>query len=634
MTLDEIEDALRQSEERHRALFEQSPLGVFSYDRALRLTDCNDRFVQILRSTRERLVGLDLRALNDKSVLPALELALRGERAAYQGPYKATTSSAQLVISMTLSPMRDRARSVTGAVGVVEDVTERAAAEAALARSEARFRELIERAPDSVVVGRGDTILYVNPAAVRQLGYASASELAGRSVLDLIHPDDRDISRKRTAALERGESLPPQEYRLIRKDGRIAFAEVVGMQIDYDGGPALLAFARDVTERRLVHARLLQADRMVSMGMLAAGVAHEVNNPLSYVSTTLELLASRRFHEMLADVDKLGDTRMREHMHQCRELINVAREGVARLSDIVRDLRTFSRDDEQTLLLDVRRALDACVNIAWSDIRHRARLVREYADIPLVLASESRLGQVFLNLIVNAAQALPSGASQDHVITLRTFERDGRAVVEVSDTGPGIPEEIRAHLFEPFFTTKPAGVGTGLGLWISQGIVTALGGEITIRSDPGKGSTFAVVLPGAPDAPSVARAEASSAAAVGGRVLIVDDELALAQVLRTALSDEFDVSIAGSGREAIDALAHGDFDALVCDLMMPDVTGMDVYEHLRAEHPALARRVVFVSGGAFTPKARAFLESVSNARLEKPFQVDALRAVIRTQLRV
>jgi CheY-like chemotaxis protein/two-component sensor histidine kinase len=307
------------------------------------------------------------------------------------------------------------------------------------------------------------------------------------------------------------------------------------------------------------------------------------------------------------------------------------------MRDIVRDLRTFTRGagEEKRAAVDVRRVMDASINLAWNEIRHRARLVKEYGDVPLVLATEARLGQVFLNILVNAAQALEVGDAAENVIRVRAaMERDGQVVVQVSDTGPGIPPDILDRIFDPFFTTKPVGLGTGLGLWICQGIVTSLGGEITAESRPGEGATFRVVLPSAisADRPSTPEPPAVAPAPDSRRLelLVVDDEIAIGRTLAIALADEFEVATATSGRAALAILAgEPRFDVVLCDLMMPDVSGMDVHERIARERPELAKRFVFVTGGAFTERARRFVDEVGLPVIEKPFDLTKLPALLR-----
>jgi CheY-like chemotaxis protein len=285
--------------------------------------------------------------------------------------------------------------------------------------------------------------------------------------------------------------------------------------------------------------------------------------------------------------------------------------------------------------VDVRAVLDACVAVAESDLLPRARVVRDYADVPLVSASESRLGQVFLNLIVNAAQSIAPGAADANAITLRVATgADGAVEVRVDDTGSGIAAEHLPRLFEPFFTTKPADVGTGLGLWICADIVQRLGGTIAAQSDGVRGASFVVSLPA--DA-TVARPEPVSPppprAIPGGRrprVLVVDDEEALARIVASVLSDEFDVVVEGGGRAALTLLDRdAAFDAVLCDLAMPDLSGADVFTTLEERAPRLAERVVFATGGAYSAASRAILDRAPNPTVDKPFELESLRAVLR-----
>jgi CheY-like chemotaxis protein len=256
--------------------------------------------------------------------------------------------------------------------------------------------------------------------------------------------------------------------------------------------------------------------------------------------------------------------------------------------------------------------------------------------VPAVVGDESRLGQVFLNLIVNAAQSIDEGASPQGAITLSTAVQGDRVVVEVTDTGAGIGDQHLPHVFEPFFTTKPIGKGTGLGLAICQTIVASHGGEIDVKSDQGQGATFRVSLPVAEQPQGESRAEPAQASEVNvrrARILIIDDEPLLGQTLTFAFSGRHDIVLASSGREALRRLGEdARFDLVLCDLMMPDVSGPKVFEAVERDHPELVPRFAFMSGGAFTERAQEFLESYSGRRIDKPFtiaDVERLLAEIR-----
>jgi signal transduction histidine kinase len=398
--------------------------------------------------------------------------------------------------------------------------------------------------------------------------------------------------------------------------------------------PAIERELRDAerrTEQRKMREQLLISDRMASVGTLAAGVAHEINNPLAAIYTNLELIA-QSLGEMASEAGSDG------RIHELVEEVRDAREGAERVRLIIRDLKVFSRapDEERRGAVEVHRVIESSLRMAWNEIKHRARLVKEYGRVPPVDANEARLGQVFLNLIVNAAQAIPEGDAQHNVVRVSTeLTSDGRVAISVSDTGTGIAPEDLSRIFDAFFTTKPIGVGTGLGLSISYRIVRSLGGEITVESERGKGSTFRIVLPpsaGLDEATPVPRVAAT--AVRRGRVLIVDDEVMFAKAVARSLAIEHDVELAGSAGDALERVRRGQrYDVIVCDLMMPQMTGMELHAELARLEPDLAARIVFVTGGAFTAGARAFLDTVPNQRIEKPFETQQLRAVINDRVR-
>jgi CheY-like chemotaxis protein len=277
--------------------------------------------------------------------------------------------------------------------------------------------------------------------------------------------------------------------------------------------------------------------------------------------------------------------------------------------------------------------LESTSRMAWNEIRHRAQLVKDYADTPLVRGSESRLGQVFLNLLVNAAQAIPEGAAQLNTIRISTRMSGSSVVVEVTDTGSGMSVATQRRLFTPFFTTKRVGEGTGLGLAIVHRIVSALGGSIEVESESQRGTTFRVHLQIADDR-AVAREGWSegSRATRRGRILVIDDEVIICNVVSRMLSRRHEVHVTTRASEALERIRAGEvFDIILCDLMMPVMTGMELYAQLAPYNHA--DRLIFMTGGAFTTAARQFLDSVSNQRIEKPFDRRHLEALVEDRLR-
>ncbi|MDP9036879.1 MAG: response regulator [Myxococcota bacterium] len=388
------------------------------------------------------------------------------------------------------------------------------------------------------------------------------------------------------------------------------------------------------SEHRDLQARLAQTDRLAALGTLAAGVAHEINNPLAYVLLNLGYV--------IEELPRLLSSASDERSGELRVALDHARNGAERIRDIVRGLKTFSRpENESRTSLDVAQVIEATLTMVSNELRHRARVVKDYSHAPEVIANEARLGQVFLNLLLNAIQALPEDHSNTNEIrlTVRSIEPD-RVVAEVHDNGAGIPVELQGRIFEPFFTTKPVGIGTGLGLAICHGIVTSLGGTLSVESEVGKGSLFRVELPVAVPVPKVSNVSHANgvtppfrSSPSRGRILVIDDEPIVCLSLERLLSAEGEVVALTTAREGLARIEAGErFDIILCDLMMPEMDAPAMHERLRQLAPAQADRMVFVTGGAFTMRARDFLKSVPNAQLGKPFDVDALMALVRARL--
>jgi PAS domain S-box-containing protein len=501
---------------------------------------------------------------------------------------------------------------------------ERERAERKATEHAALLDAVFEGAPDTVIqLDLAGTIRFINRTTAPYTG-----ELIGKNIFEVPTGDHRDALRKAfdrlvetgqpqgfEAPLVRAPNTPPVWYstRLgpIREGGKLSGAVVI---------------SRDINESKQTELHLMVADRMASVGTLAAGVAHEINNPLASVIANLDMAIS-----------DLGSVSNRTTLPpELADELGDARVAADRVREIVRDLKIFSRAEEDRRgPVDVEHVLESTLRMAWNELRHRARLVKRYTHVPEVDANESRLGQVFLNLIINAAHAIPPGNYDSNQIRVGTSVDDhGRVVVTIADTGAGIPLHVRPRLFTPFFTTKPVGVGTGLGLAISHRIITQFGGSIAYDSEVGKGTEFRVTLPVATQPNHAAPEPPSATSAVRrGTVLVIDDEEPLAQAIKRFLSEDHDVTVANSAAAALDILATRRFDVILCDLMMPQVTGMQFHGELMRLDANQAARVVFVTGGAFTVSAREFLDQAPNPRIEKPFDLKHLRALVNELVR-
>jgi PAS domain S-box-containing protein len=493
---------------------------------------------------------------------------------------------------------------------------------------------------DGVIACDADgTVTRMNPVAEKLTGWTFA-EAKGRSLEDIFTilngetrgPLESPVHR----ALRQGAIVAmPSHSVLVRRDGSElpiadSCAPIKGADAVVRGG--VLVF-RDVSAEHRAREReeksrrqLFLAERMASVGTLAAGAAHEINNPLGYVISNLDVA--------IEEVQAMTRRKSPARLDELSEMLTDARNGAERVRQIVRGLKTFSRnEEEQRTALELRPILELAANMAANEIRHRARLVTHFGAVPLVEADGARLGQVFLNLLINAAQALPDGQSETNEIRITTStDTAGRAIVDVEDTGPGIPANLLGRVFDPFFTTKPVGIGTGLGLSISQNIVKGFGGEIAIQSKEGSGTIFRVSLPPAAvqELPRESVTKPSRPPAGGiAEVLVVDDEPDLGKAFKRLLRGH-SMTLVTRAQAALDLLAAGKtFDIIFSDLMMPEMSGMDFHEEALRRFPDAAERMVFVTGGAFTPAAIAFLARVSNERLEKPFEPATVRELVR-----
>lgn len=497
--------------------------------------------------------------------------------------------------------------------------------EAKAARQAALLEAIVDNAPDQVTqLDRDGVIRFVNRADPPD----TTESLVGQSWFERVIPEQQALARSTfDAVLATGKSAE-LELKFPRRDGGWAWFQLrIGAVREPSAVSGCVIVARDVTENKQNEIQLMVADRMASVGTLAAGIGSEINNPLAAVIANLDI----------AEQDLASLVQEQSVPTDLLDAVRDARLSADRVREIVRDLKVFSRTREDMRgAVNVETILDSALRMAWDELRHKAKVEKAYQRVPRVDANEGQLGQVFLNIIINAIQAIPEGDYAHNVIRVATQVEANAVVVSISDTGVGMSAEVERRLFTPFFTTKPVGVGTGLGLAISYRIISDYGGTIHCQTELHKGTTFRVKLPIAPaDVPPVPRRlPLASPPTRRGRILVIDDEDSLVQAIRRYLAHEHDVDGVNSARIAIDMLTSGThYDVIVCDLMMPQVTGMDVHAAAMKLDPALADRIVFVTGGAFTESARAFLHRAPNLCIEKPFDLKTLRNAINDLVR-
>ena len=380
----------------------------------------------------------------------------------------------------------------------------------------------------------------------------------------------------------------------------------------------------DISHRRELQMRLQLSDRMASIGTLAAGVGHEINNPLTYCMGNAELIREK----LLAGAPLSEQTRS-----ELMELAEACLEGAQRIQDVVRVLRAFSvPEDSDVGPTNVAVVIESALAMAAHELRHRARVTTLIESKRPVLASEARLGQVILNLIVNAAQSMPTRPVDENSIEVRVTDLEHRVMIQVRDNGNGIPPRALRRVFEPFYTTKPQGKGTGLGLSISHQIIVELGGTIDITSEVGEGTCVSVQLPCAAVHDRGALAGDDGIDGRNGRcarrLLIIDDEPAILQTLRHTFSQHA-VTTAHNLDQAFAALERDpDFGHIICDLILRGEDGREFYQQVRDRWPELLDRLTFMTGGAIDEDLRRFVDDIPNEVLTKPLSLANLRRVV------
>jgi PAS domain S-box-containing protein len=456
-----------------------------------------------------------------------------------------------------------------------------------------------------------------NPALHALLGYANG-ELAGLRFLDLVHASDRaNVASAFSTA--RTDELHELEARAVRKDNRLLPLQL--SIISRAGGRGHFCFVRDLTQKKTDEEKLAAAVSVTAIGAFATGLAHEINNPLAVVLANVEE-AGHVTSELEPKVakDALDD------WTELRTMLQEAHNASQRIQNMVRDVRVFACPDHRSGKVDINTITESCCNIVFAEIRHRAKLTKRLRAVVPIIGNEAKLAQLVLNLLVNAAQAMPEGkVSQNEIIVETRQQGRGAIVLEISDTGSGIDPAISNRVFDAYFSTKPR--RPGMGLAIARAAVAAHGGEISLSPRSGGGTVARVVLPTL-EADLGDEAKDKSELAQR-RVLVVDDDPLVLRSLTRILARDFEVAAARNGREALDMVrAGGTYDAMLCDLVMPELSGIELHEVLTHDDPELAKRTVFLTGGAFTGRAQTFLESVGQPHLEKPVDLKTVRELL------
>ena len=487
-------------------------------------------------------------------------------------------------------------------------------AQAAIALENARLVELLssakrewEKTVDAIsqaicIVDAHGTVRRAN-RVFADLIQTAVTAIPGRPWIGLLPPQWSD-------PVARAIAEPTASTVEIRAGDRTLLLTAIPMA---DPGAAVLVF-EDQTDRRRLQEQLIQSEKMSAIGQLIAGVAHDLNNPLASVVG---------FSDFLAEAGGIPPS--------LQEPLQVIRQEAERAATIVKNLLSFARRQEgERTPLPVRVLLDSTLALLRNQLMaHKVEATLEVEPgLPDIEVSANQIKQVFVNIINNACQAIASDAPSGRIWITAKRVHDSVAV-SVTDSGPGMPEEIASRVFEPFFTTKPEGAGTGLGLSISQGIVKEHGGRITLETPPGGGATFTVELPLRGEA---ARAEAAPRLATEApqlSILVVDDEPHILHYMRATLESwGHTVEVASDGTYALERALAGTFDVIICDLRMPHLSGREMYSKLARQDPRVAERIIFATGDTVRGDTLQFLEQLGRPYLRKPFTLAELRAAL------
>jgi PAS domain S-box-containing protein len=641
-----VGDGLRRTvalarDRRLAMILETSGDAMLAWDAEGVVTDANAAAARLTGRTRSELVGTQIGELlgpleGAASATPGGRMALSARGGPV--PVAATITAVEgdpLVASHAL--LRD-----------VSDVVraERDAAEslARVRELEQQHRTLLDNAPSVIVrldPASGE-LDYLNHRAEELFGVPTSEALATPGFLRSAHadPEGAPAYDAALARAKQGLAAVPYEARMQTRRGPAVMTLVTLYPLRGERGQvtAIEGTIKDVSAEHAARTRLVSSDRLAMLGTLAAGIAHEINNPAAFILLGLDLL-DRTLRGGGASLDEATASTV-------ASLGVELRDSIRRIVDITRDLRLFASSasgvEGRDAVVDVNRTVESALSLTRGKIIERARLERDLSDVPPVVMPDGRLGQVVVNLLLNAAQAIPKTVSREnHEITVQT-RTDGRVVeIEVRDTGVGIPRESLARIWQPFFSTKPPEAGTGLGLSICRDIVERAGGVITAQSpapgtDPPRGARFVVVLPAAvagSEPPPVSAGPGSRGAEGPARVLLVEDEAALARALAEELGRVHEVVVAPDAAAALELLSREPFDAVLCDLHMPGMSGAAFYAEVRRRDEALARGFVFMTGVGFGAEVERFLAEAGRPVLEKPFATEDALAALAKALR-
>jgi len=621
-----VEKELRKSEERYRMIFEQSPLGIIHFDQKGVIVDCNKKFVEIMGSSRKKLIGFNmLKSLRDKKMLSAVEAALSKGTGYYEGDYLSVTGGKLTPMRAIYNRITPEDGSFLGGLSLYEDITERKRAEEELRDSEERLKTILDSLQAGIVCINAETHIIVdaNPAAIEMIG-APKNQIIGHVCHKYICPAEKG----KCPITDLGQEVDNSERTLLTATGAEVPILKTATPILLNGQAHLLDIFIDITEKKKLEAQLQQAQKMEAVGTLAGGIAHDFNNILQAIFGYTQILLMGK-----------------EPSNPDYEKLEAIEKSAQRASDLTKRLLIFSRKVESKLRpVDLNNEIEQVSQMLERTIPKMINIELHLSeDINIINADPAQIEQIMMNLGVNARDAMPEGGSMifetENVILAEEYckthlgSKPGQYVkLSISDTGQGMDKETLRHIFEPFYTTKDIGKGTGLGLAMVYGIVKSHSGYIMCYSEPDEGTIFKIYFPIIEKEPKRVESKKEKVPIKGGNetILLVDDEEAIRELAEDILTRfGYTVLMASDGETALEIYREKkeEINLVILDIIMPGMGGRKCLEELLKMNPK--SRIIIASGYSINGPAKKVLEAGAKGFISKPYDMRGMLQTVR-----
>jgi len=608
--------ALQESEQQYRQLFEDISDAIMVFSPQLKFLDCNEVTLQRLGYSRKEFLRSKITDIVHPDFHKALDENLKevwqGENIVVEAKYQCKDGS---IILVEVNSHKIEYKNKTAVLAVVRDISERK-------QAEELFKTMANNSTIGVYVVQDRKFVFVNPPFQKFTGFTQ-DELLEADPLSFVHPEDKDAAKNDAVQMLKGNRTSPYEFRIVGKNGEMIWTLETATSIDYEGKRATLGNTMDITERKqaeerekLLQQELIMSSRLASIGEMAAGIAHEINNPLTGVLGFSDLLMNKNIPEDI------------------RKYVNIINEGAQRVASITSRMLSYAHQSKaEYTTVDINDVINTTIEMQTytaksSNIQINTQLD---PDLPPTIADAGQLQQVFLNIILNANVEMTEAHNSGNLL-IKTGRTDKTIWISFKDDGPGIAKENLDKIFDPFFTTREIGKGVGLGLSVCYGIVNQHGGKIYTESTLGKGATFIVELP------IVIKAEQLKLAAPtdkepelvsGAKILIVDDDSIVCQFLTDMLGgEEHEIEIANNGNDALERLSNNDYNLILMDIKLPDINGIELYKHLQKTAKSLVKRIIFITGDTMATGTMNFLNKTKAPYVTKPFDTKKLKRII------